>query len=57
MTWEGWGTVWQIDHITECHKFDLTDPLQIQKCFHFTNTRPRNTTNNTWDGNKRRLNV
>ena len=57
MTWSGWGTVWQIDHITECHTFDLTDPAQIQKCFHFTNTRPRITANNTWQGKNPKLTV
>ncbi len=57
MTWENRGTTWQIDHITECHTFDLTAPSEIQKCFHYTNTRPRITANNTWDGNKSKFKV
>ena len=55
MTWDNRGTVWQIDHITECHKFDLNDPTEVQKCFHHTNTRPRITVNNIWQGKKSKI--
>lgn len=40
MNWENWGTVWEIDHIKPCVKFDLTDPSQREACFHFSNQRP-----------------
>lgn len=31
---------WHIDHIIPCASFDLTDPIQQKKCFHFTNLQP-----------------
>lgn len=57
MTWDNKNTVWQIDHIAECHTFDLTNPSEIQKCFHYTNTRPRITANNIWLGKKPKFEV
>lgn len=29
-----------IDHIIPCSSFDLTDPEQVKKCFHYTNMQP-----------------
>jgi hypothetical protein len=41
MTWERVlsGEI-QIDHITPCASFDLTDPEQQKQCFHYTNLQP-----------------
>lgn len=41
MSWENYGpTGWHIDHIKECHTFDLLDPQQQRECFHYSNQRP-----------------
>lgn len=40
MTWENYGPVWHIDHVRPCASFDLSDPAQQKRCFHYTNLRP-----------------
>lgn len=40
MSWENYGTYWEIDHIKPCASFDLTNPIQQKECFHYTNTQP-----------------
>lgn len=50
MTWENYGTHWEVDHIQPCHTFDLTDAAQLHACFHYTNTRPLERTKNAWRG-------
>jgi hypothetical protein len=39
MSWEN-RSLWHIDHIKPCAKFDLTDPEQRKLCFHYTNMQP-----------------
>lgn len=40
MTWENYGTIWEIDHIKSCASFDLTKLEEQQKCFNYLNTQP-----------------
>ena len=47
MSWENYGNpngdhsdCWHIDHIRPCNSFNLLDPEQQKKCFHFTNLQP-----------------
>lgn len=41
MTWGNYGLKgWHIDHKRPCASFDLTDPTQQRKCFHYTNLQP-----------------
>jgi len=39
MTWNNYGPVWHIDHIQPCSSFDLRDPEQQKRCFHWTNLK------------------
>lgn len=40
MQWNNYGKVWEVDHIQPCSSFDLTNPSEQRKCFHFSNLRP-----------------
>jgi hypothetical protein len=41
MSWKNHSiTGWHIDHIVPCDSFDLTDPEQQRKCFHYSNLQP-----------------
>jgi hypothetical protein len=40
MSWDNWGTVWQLDHVKPLFSFDLTDRGQFLVAAHYTNLRP-----------------
>ena len=43
MTWENYGIgngKWNMDHIIHCAYFNLNDPEQQHKCFHWSNIQP-----------------
>ena len=39
MSWAN-RSAWHVDHKRPCAAFDLTDPTEQRRCFHFTNLRP-----------------
>jgi len=52
MNWENYGKVWHIDHKRPCRSFDLTDPEQQRKCFHYSNLQPLFVSENQKKGGK-----
>ncbi len=53
MNWGNYGFYgWHIDHIIPCASFDLTDPEQQKKCFHYTNLQPLWAEDNLRKGDK-----
>jgi len=41
MSWDNYGMYgWHIDHIKPCSSFNLLDPEEQKKCFHYTNMQP-----------------
>ena len=51
MTWENQRT-WHIDHMMPCASFDLEDPEQQRRCFHYTNLQPMWASENISKGDK-----
>lgn len=51
MTWDNYGE-WHIDHILPCASFNLEDPEEQKKCFHWTNLQPLWATDNIRKGAK-----
>jgi hypothetical protein len=51
MTWENYGE-WHIDHIRPCASFNLEDPEEQKKCFHWTNLQPLWARDNIMKGDK-----
>ena len=53
MSWDNYGRHgWHIDHIIPCASFDMLDPEQQKKCFHYTNLQPLWAKDNIKKGDK-----
>ncbi len=46
MTFENHGTIWHIDHVIPCAKFNLTEVEEQKKCFNWTNMQPMHSSKN-----------
>ena len=51
-TWENYGTMWDIDHVTPCSSFDLTLEEERFKCYNWSNMRPLSKHDNYVKSNK-----
>ncbi len=40
MQWSNYGSTWEVDHIVPCNSFDLSNPDEQRRCFHWSNLRP-----------------
>ena len=52
MTWENYGSGWQVDHIIPCSVFNLESEGHQKKCFHYSNLQPLWAKDNMSKGNK-----
>jgi hypothetical protein len=52
MAWNNHGKIWHIDHIYPLSRFDLTDPEQQKRAFHYSNCQPLYVTENIVKGDK-----
>lgn len=52
MTIENYGTVWHMDHRIPCSWFNLFDPEQQKRCFHWSNLQPKFSSENISKGNR-----
>ena len=51
MSWDNYGE-WHVDHIRPCSSFNLGDPEEQKKCFHWTNLQPLWALDNIRKGDK-----
>jgi len=40
MSWDNWGSVWELDHIKPLASFDMTKREEKKKAFNYTNCQP-----------------
>lgn len=46
MTWDNYSIYWHIDHVIPIATFNLLNKVQQKRCFHWTNLRPLNKSEN-----------
>lgn len=52
ISFDNYGTVWHLDHIIPCNRFDLTDINQLKACSHYTNLQALLINDNSGKSNK-----
>jgi hypothetical protein len=52
MSWNNYGSEWDIEHVIPINSFNLKDDEQLKKCFNWRNTRALNKTENMRKGDK-----
>lgn len=52
MSWDNYGSFWEVDHIIPVSHFDLTNREEQLKAFHFKNTQPLACQENKQKGNR-----
>jgi hypothetical protein len=57
MSYQNYGSYWDIDHVLPCSSFDLADPAQLQQCFHWSNLAPLEHIQNIKKSNKIDMNL
>jgi len=52
MSWENYGSYWQLDHVKPCASFDLTNLDKQKECFEWKNISPLNKLENITKSDK-----
>jgi hypothetical protein len=52
MSWDNYGSLWEVDHVIPCSSYDLTIEDNKKECFHWSNMRPLLKTQNMSKSNK-----
>jgi len=52
MTWENYGSYWEIDHIIPCSSFNFSNETEQKRCFNWLNLQPLSTQENLKKSNK-----
>ena len=52
MSWDNYGSYWQIDHTIPCNSFDLIKDEELKKCFNWSNMVPIKSEDNLKKFNK-----
>lgn len=52
MTWQNYGSYWEIDHVEPCIKFDHSIDADVKRCWHYSNMRPMTASLNRSEGDR-----